>query len=172
MMSALVTLVLLSVPLQAPFVVAEASAVQIEGDSMWVEATVETTRSAAVVLVRASGPDNQPLEPVAMEQREGSWTARMFLPRRSDIRLSFEHIDPEGFSFVSRPVALIELGVDAAVFGLGDERTAARSPADGPERNDGRSRWLWLAVGLVSAAGAVLLIAFGLRPQPELGGDD
>lgn len=164
MLSALLALFLLSVPLEAPFVVAEASAIQIEGDSMLVEASVETTRSAAVVLVRASGPDDQPLEPVAMEQRDGSWTARIRLPRRSDIRLSFEHIDPEGFSFVSRPVSLIELGVDAAVFGLGVDR--AVSPDEGSESGDGRSRWLWLAVGLASAAGALLLFAFGLR-SPE-----
>jgi len=158
---ALLAVALLSVPLEAPFVAAEASALQIDGDSMWVEASVETTRTAAAVLVRASGPDERPLEPVAMEQREGSWIARISLPRRSDIRLSFEHIDPEGFSFVSRPIPLIELGVDVAVFSLGAAPGEANSQPDAPAPSNTRSRWLWLAVGLVSAAGSLLLFAFG-----------
>lgn len=158
---ALLVAALFSVTLDAPFVVAEATATQIEGDRMWVETTVETTRSAAAVLVRASGPDGRSLDPVAMEPRGNSWAARVSLPRRSDIRLSFEHIDPEGFSFVSRPATLIELGVDIAVFGLD---TGAASAGDEPVPRDGttgRSRWLWLAVGLASAAGALLLYGFG-----------
>ncbi len=163
----LLVVALFSVTLEAPFVVAEATATQIEGDRMWVETTVETTRTAAAVLVRASGPDDQPLEPVAMEPRGSAWAARILLPRRSDIRLSFEHIDPEGFSFVSRPIALIELGVDAAVFGLDAE---APRPSDEPDDADapsGRSRWLWLALGLVSAAGALLLYTFGRVPRRD-----
>ena len=72
---------LFSVPLDAPFVEAEATALQIEGDMMWVEATVDTSRSASVVLVRAVGPDDQELEPIAMEAQGTAWKARIFLPR-------------------------------------------------------------------------------------------
>lgn len=158
---ALLVAALLSVTLEAPFVVADATATQIDGDRMWVETTVETTRSAAAVLVRASGPDGQALDPVAMEPRGTSWTARVFLPRRSDIRLSFEHIDPEGFSFVSRPATLIELGVDVAVFGLEVDAVSPTAEPGAPEASADRSRWLWLAFGLLSAAGALLVYTFG-----------
>lgn len=169
-------IVLLSVPLQAPFAVAEASALQIDGDRLWVEVSVETVRTASTVLVRAIGPDDQGLDPVAMEQHGDRWTARVFLPRRSDIRLTFEHIDPEGFSFVSRPAALIELGVDAAVFSLDAARAVETAGEEDEDSRGDRSRWLWLALGLVAAAGALVILSFGrggtgaaheeVRPDP------
>lgn len=154
-------LLLLAVPLDAPFASAEATALQVDGDMMWVEARVSTQRSASVVLVRAVGPDDQTLEPFAMEPQGGEWSVRIFLPRRSDIRLTFEHIDPEGFSFVSRPVPVIELGVDAALFSLdeGFAAVAADEPTDEPDGD--RSRWGWLAIGLGAAAIALVLVAFG-----------
>lgn len=153
-------LLLLAVPLDAPFVSAEATALQVDGDMMWVEARVSTQRSASVVLVRAIGPDDQPLEPFAMEPQGEEWSARIFLPRRSDIRLTFEHIDPEGFSFVSRAVPVIELGVDAALFSL-DEGFAAVATDESTEQPEGdRSRWGWLAVGLGAGAIALVLVAF------------
>jgi hypothetical protein len=165
--SLLVGLTILSVQLQAPFVAAEASALQVDGDRLWVEVAVETTRAASTVLMRAFGPDDQGLDPVALEQRGARWTARVFLPRRSDIRLTFEHIDAEGFSFVSRPAALIELGVDVAVFGL-DAATAVGAGTE-PEPLESRSRWLWLALALAATAAALLLITFGRgrREEPE-----
>jgi hypothetical protein len=158
--TALFVALLLSVPLDTPFVSAEASALQVDGEMMWVEAVVDTDRDASVMLVRAVGPDDQPLDPVAMQQQGTEWRTRMFLPRRSDIRLAFEHIDAGGTSFTSRPAALIELGVDAAVFSL-DAATPVK--ADGAEPADegaGRTRWGWLALGLGAAAVALALVAF------------
>lgn len=166
MKSVLVGLALVSVQLQAPFVAAEASALQVDGDRVWIEVGVETTRTASTVLVRALGPDDQGPDPVAMEQSGTRWTARIFLPRRSDIRLTFEHIDPEGFSFVSRPAALIELGVDAAVFGLDAASGVGPDVAPDPIGDSNRSRWLWLALGLAASAAALLLVTFG-RTRPD-----
>lgn len=171
MKSLVLAVVLLFVPLDAPFVSATATAVQIDGDQVLVEVRVETTRAAATVLVRALGPDDQGLDPVAMESQGESWVARISLPRRSDIRLTFEHIDPEGFSFVSRPAALIELGVDAAIFSLDRARDPIASDATPASGQGDRSRWLWLAVGLVATAGALLLLTFGRGAKEPVDAD-
>ena len=161
MRSALFVVLLFSVSLDAPFLSAEATALRVEGDMMLIEVSVETERSAAVVLVRAIGPDDQPLDPVAMEATGSAWSTRLSLPRRSDIRLSFEHLDSEGFSFISRPALLIELGIDAAVFSLDEP-----PPDGGVDQEEAASRdtrWLWLALGLGAAALAVVLVAVGWR---------
>ena len=162
MKAALLFVLLLVVPLDAPFVSGEATALRVDGDMMWVEARVVTQRTASVVLVRAVGPDDQPLEPFAMDAQGDEWTARIFLPRRSDLRLTFEHIDPEGFSFVSRPVPLIELGVDAALFSLDEGFTTDATADTDQEPSNDRARWGWLAIGLAAAAIALTLIAFAL----------
>jgi len=148
---------ILSVPLEAPFASAEATATRVDGDMMWIDVRVETVRTADVVLARAVGPDNRPLDPVAMEADGAIWSTTLFLPRRSDIRLAFEHLDAEGFSFVSRPAALIELGVDAALFSLGDPPASPPEPVDS---GGGDVRWLWLAGGLAAGALALVLVAF------------
>ena len=163
-------LVFLVIPLQSPFVSAEATALRIDGDMIWVEVRVETDRAAATVLVRAVGPDNEPLEPIAMAQGESDWSTRLFLPRRSDIRLMFEHLDPEGFSIASAPAALIELGVDIAVFSLDQDMAAITEPDVPEDEGEDRSRWGWLAIGLAAAAIALVLLAFGpqrAKPRDE-----
>ena len=155
---------------------AEATALSVDGDMMWVEARVDTNRAATVMLVRAVGPDGEPLEPIAMEPQRTEWVTRMFLPRRSDIRLTFEHIDTEGFSFVSRPAALIELGVDPAIFSLGETNPIFADDAADELPGPDRTRWAWLALALGAASLGLVALAVawgrprdaGDQPQPAL----
>lgn len=159
----LASVLLLSVSLDAPFVSAEATALRVDATGVLVEARVVTDQAATVVLVRAVGPDEQTLEPVAMEPRGSVWVARLQLPRRSDVRLAFEHIDPDGTSIVSRPAALIELGVDAAIFSLDEVGASdAGESAGGEELAVGR-RWGWLVVALTSTTVALVLLAIWWR---------
>lgn len=141
---------------------------------MVVEVEVEVTESALVVLARGVGQVDE-LPPVALtELSEGRWGGIVELPVVDDIMLGFEIIRPDGGSaVVSELHRLSELGVDPAVFDVGEPTTTAVTSAGEEPVDDGPSSApVWLAVAAGAAALGLLLLwwLWGDRSDDE--GDD
>ena len=150
---------LLSVTLSPPFVSAEARATSVGDDGMVLEVQVEVTESALVVLARGVGRFDE-LPPVALaELSEGRWGGIVELPIVEDIRLGFEIIRPDGGSAVVSDLhRLSELGVDPAVFGVGQPTTTPATAGEAPVDDGPSTAPIWLAVAGVLAAFALLLL--------------
>lgn len=140
---------LLSVTLAAPFGEAEARA--LEADSgMTVEVSVEIDGSYSAVLARVVAFAGE-LPPVALvDQGDGRWVGVMRLTGREDVDVAFEAIDPEGTSEISELSSLTDLGVDPAVVA---PTRPARPPADDRGPN-------WQLVGGMGAGVLALALVF------------
>jgi hypothetical protein len=175
-MRMLLALWLLSVTLSPPFVTAEARATSVGADGMVLEVYVEISDSALVVLARGVGRFDE-LAPVALTQLgEGRWGGIVEIPIIEDIRLGFEIIRPDGGSAVVSDLHLLsELGVDPAVFGVGQPTTTlAPSAGQEPGSGDPSTAPIWLGVGAGASALALLLVwwLWGDRSDDEGRDDD
>lgn len=151
----LLTVLLLLLPLDSPFVEASATAASVD-DEMRLEVFVEVEGTPTAVLARGLGVGNLELPPVALADRgEGRWAGIVEVPVVENIRLGFEFIPARGEALVSELHTLTDLGVDRAIFNsdAGSSGSGAESPPGTPQ---GR-RWGWL--GLAAGAAALTLVA-------------
>jgi hypothetical protein len=160
-MQTLIAILLFSVTLSAPFGEADARAVEVDAEGMVLEVEVEIDGSALVVLARGAGPVDE-LPPVALtELSPGRWGGIVEIPIIEDILLGFEIIRPDGGSaLVSALNPLSALGVDPAIFAVGDTTTAAPEATDRSDQggDDPSFAPIWLAIAAGAAALALLLI--------------
>ena len=165
----------LAVPLSAPFGNAEASALEVRDDgSAVLEVTVEVTGVAAAVLVRGVGPVDE-LPPVALVPRgDGTWGGRVELTTTNGVLLAFEFIPPGGgAATISDLYTLVALGVDPAALVGPVARTpdAKSSTLDAAAGADG-TRWGWLALGAGAGGLALLLVWLWMGRNDEEDADD
>jgi hypothetical protein len=165
--------VLLSVPLPAPFGEAEASALEVRVDgSAVLEVSVEVTVAADVILVRGVGPVDE-LPPVALLPREdGTWGGLVELATTDRVLLAFELIPPGGGqATISDAYTLIELGVDpAALAGIVDGPATTPLSTRGPQAGaDASTRWGWLALGAGAGGVALLLLWLWMGREEKAG---
>jgi hypothetical protein len=150
--------VLLAVTLTAPFGTAEASATDV-GLPLQVVITVEVDGASEAVLVRIVAAAGE-LEPVAMIPRgDGTWGVTVELTEREDVLVAFEAVTSGGESAISESHRLSELGVDPAVFAIGETTTTEPSPSRLPEGGP------WLIVAIVAAVVAMVLVVVWALPR-------
>ena len=171
-----VSLVLvLAVPLSAPFGDAEASALEVREDgSAVLEVTVEVNDVAAAVLVRGVGPVDE-LAPVALAPRgDGTWGGIIELTTTSGVLLGFELIPPGGgAATISDLYTLVELGVDpAALVGPVARTPDPASPTPNAAGGADGRRWAWLALGAGAGGLALLLVWLWMGRNDEEDADD
>ena len=151
----LFAVLMLLLPLDAPFVEATATAASID-DGMRLEVFVEVEGTPTAVLARGLGAGNLELPPVALADRgDGLWEGIVEVPIVDNIRLGFEFIPVRGEALVSELHSLTDLGVDRAIFAV-DPVPAIPVAEDPPGTPEGR-RWGWL--GLAAGAAALTIVA-------------
>lgn len=151
-------MLLLSVALTSPFGTAEATATDV-GPPLEVAMTVAVEDAREAVLVRMVSVGGE-LDPVAMVPRDdGIWGVTLQLTEREDVLVAFEAIPAQGESVISESHRLSELGVDPAVFAIGETPTTVGDDDPGPEGVG------WLVGGVVAAVIAVVLVAVWALPR-------
>lgn len=154
---------LLAVPLPAPFGDAEASALSVSEDGAAVlDVSVEVSGSPAAVLVRGVGPVDE-LPPVALSPRgDGTYGGIVELNTTTGVLLAFEYIPAGGGAATLTDLyTLVELGVDPAVLIGVTPAPPKESPPEavptGPDDTDD-ARWGWFALATGAAGLALLLV--------------
>jgi hypothetical protein len=143
----------LSVTLAAPFGTAEATAIDA-GPPLEVVITVEVVDPREAVLVRMVSLAGE-LDPVAMASRgDGTWGVTVRLTEREDVLVAFEAVPAQGDAVISTAFRLTDLGVDPAVFTIGDTTTTTA----GDRRAPGETVWLVAAVAAAVVALALLAV--------------
>lgn len=150
-------MLLLMLPLSAPFGEATASATSIDG-GLRLDVSVEVDGSPVAVVVRGVGPGALEVVPVALADRgDGVWEGIVELPIIENILMGFEFIPGQGPATVSELHTLTELGVDSAIFAINRPETGF-GETDDPLVTPEGERWGWL--GLAAGAAALTLLAF------------
>lgn len=163
---------LLSVTLSPPFVAAEVRATSVGPEGMRLEVDVEVVGDPVAVVVRGAGPHDE-LPPVALDDRgDGHWVGIVDLPVVEDIVMGFEYLPGSGVGSLSELHRLTELGVDPAVFQIGEEPEDATAVAAEPEEEPSTG-WAWLALA-AGAAGVALVLVWWVWParRDSSGGSD
>lgn len=144
----ILSVLLLSVTLAAPFGDAEARALEIDS-GMTIEVSVAVDGGRSAVLARVVAISGE-LPPVALvDQGNGRWVGILRFSGREDVRVAFEAIDGGGQSEISDLTTLTDLGVDPAVI-------SPSRPTQPPPEEPGPN-W-WLLGGIAAGLAALVLV--------------
>lgn len=148
-MRTLLVLLLLSAELGGGFGSATAEAVAVSSGEIEVTITVTVaTRPVSVVAHLVDPGDDQ--QTVTLGDRGDGEYAGAAVTERADLVVVFEAIGADGSSELSRPVTLIELGVDPTI--MLDDTSVIGGDDDGLTLDAATERWGWAAVALGAAA--------------------
>ncbi len=155
--AAFLSIMLVLLPLSAPFEEATATATSLDG-GLRIDVSVEVRGAPVAVIVRGLAPGDSELPPVALADRgDGRWEGIVQLPVVENILIGFESIPQQGPAVVSELHTLTELGVDSAIFSLDNPDTGFGDDDDSLVTPEG-ARWGWL--GLAAGTAALALIAY------------
>lgn len=145
----LLALLLLSTELGGVFGPASAEAVAVSSGEIEVTITVAmTTRPVSVVAHLVDPGDDQ--QTVTLGHQGDGEYAGVAVTERADLVVVFEALGTDGSSELSRPVTLIELGVDSTI--MLDDTSVIGGDDDGLTLDAATERWGWAAVALGAAA--------------------
>jgi len=161
--------VLLSVNLGGGFGDAAAVATDRGDGTISVEIEVEAPGAAIVAAHFIDPGDGQ--ETRALGARTGDVFGGIMELEQANLVVVFEAIDGRGDSLLSRPVTLLELGIDPAALGTNAPTVLlVEESADQPRFSPEIERGIWIAVGF--AAASLALLAYwvaGPKPTPARG---
>jgi hypothetical protein len=148
-MRTLLVLLLLSTELGGVFGPATADAVAVSSGEIEVTITVTVATGPVGVVAHLVDPGDDQQTVTLGHQGDGEY-AGAAVTERADLVVVFEAIGADGSSELSRPVTLIELGVDPTI--MLDDTSVIGGGDDGLTLDAATERWGWAAVALGAAA--------------------
>lgn len=146
---------LLSVNLGGGFGDAAAVATDRGDGTIGVEIEVAAPGAVTVAVHFIDPGDGQ--ETRALGTRTGDVFGGVMELEQANLVVVFEAIDPRGDSLLSRPVTLLELGIDPAALGTNAPAVLlVDEPGEEPLFSSEIRRWIWIAVGFAAASLALL----------------